>query len=549
MTASPHPAWLLEDENGRPVSTFFPTVAKMIRIKTAGEVEEHVQVSLRFKGGKSTEVQVPLLGLDCVDWFALDRRCILAPNPRTSGYYIANIIRMGVANAPVEERQRLNRLGIHCLGDEVLFVAGDRLITRSDRSTTVQNLEVQDLGFRLDIDPNLGPKEAFDGMRELISLSDEIGRVLIAHTVAGITRAAFKEAGITPCAVLVILGQSGILKSHYVPHLVQLYNRGDEIRAVTRFNSTNRFIEDVLDEYAECTAVLDDLHTAEARSIKRTNEATAEEIIRRIADDTGRGRKEGKALIQKKFRGNAVFIGEYTIGKESTIPRALVAELTRAPDGRVLDKFQRHQPLLVSTFYFFFLRWYVGHFHEICGVIDRDLTEFRGQTANSGTHGRLKDTYFYLQAAYKIFLEFCTDSGFCEEQDALDEYDEFAKILLGLIRAQQARFKPEKRDCEQDYLGAIRYLYQQKRFRLADSKEQFQKKEYDGLFYYRCLCLRGKCLERELEKIFPDFNLKNAITALQKKDALKLVSSKNTIQISGLNGVRFYAIRMKHLQD
>lgn len=547
MIASPHPAWLLADENERPVGTFIPRVAKIIRVRTAGEVEEYVQLELRFKDGGSTEVKVPLLDLDYVDWFMLDRRCILAPNPRTSGCYIANIIRAGVAGAPVEEHQRLDRLGIHRLGEEILFVAGNRLIVPSGHSAAVQNLEVKDLGFHLDIDPNLEPKEAFDGMQELISLSNEIGRVLVAHTVAGITRAAFKEVGFTPCAVLVILGQTGMLKSHYVSHLVQLYNRSDEIRAVTRFNSTNRFIEDVLDEYAECSAVLDDLHTAEARSIKRTNETTAEEIIRRIADDTGRGRKEGKALVQKKFRGNVVFIGEYTIGKESTIPRALVAELTKAPDGRVLDEFQRHQPLLVSTFYSLFIQWYVNHFREICGVIDRDLTEFRSQTANSETHGRLKDTYFYLQAAYKIFLEFCVDSEFCGEQDALDEYNEFVEILYGLIQAQQARFRPEKRDCEQNYLGAIQYLYQQKRFRLADSKEQFQKKEYDGLFYYRCLCLRGQCLERELEKIFPDFNLSDAVQALREKGALKLVSNKNTIQISGLNGIRFYAIKLKFL--
>ena len=42
-------------------------------------------------------------------------------------------------------------------------------------------------------------------------------------TISGIIRAAFKEAGMTPCAVLVIVGKSGMLKSHYVPHLVQLY--------------------------------------------------------------------------------------------------------------------------------------------------------------------------------------------------------------------------------------------------------------------------------------------------------------------------------------
>ena len=72
------------------------------------------------------------------------------------------------------------------------------------------------------------------GMRELISLSPEIGRVLVAHVISGIIRAAFKEAGFNPCNVLMVIGKSGMLKSHYVPHLVQLYNRSDGIKAEFR---------------------------------------------------------------------------------------------------------------------------------------------------------------------------------------------------------------------------------------------------------------------------------------------------------------------------
>lgn len=69
----------------------------------------------------------------------------------------------------------------------------------------------------------------------------------------------------TPCAVLVIVGKSGMLKSNYIPHLVQLYNRADGIGPATRFNSTKRFIEDALYEYSECTAVIDELRTAKAQ--------------------------------------------------------------------------------------------------------------------------------------------------------------------------------------------------------------------------------------------------------------------------------------------
>ena len=212
-----------------------------------------------------------------------------------------------------------DKLGIQYIENDVIFTAGDRVITRSSTINIEPKIKSGSCLFRLDIDEKLSENQAFDGIRKLICLSPEIGRVLVAHVISGLVRAAFKEAGFIPCTVLVVTGKSGMLKSHYVPQITQLYNRAEGIGADTRFNSTKRFIEDFLSERDECTSVIDDMHTAEAKSIKRNNEITAEEIIRRVSDNTGRGHKEGNSTVQKKFGCNVVFIGEYIIGRESTI--------------------------------------------------------------------------------------------------------------------------------------------------------------------------------------------------------------------------------------
>ena len=99
----------------------------------------------------------------------------------------------------------------------------------------------------------------------------------------------------------------------------------------------------------------DDLHTAESNGIKKRNGDTAEEIIRRISDDTGRGHKEGNISVQKNFGGNVVFSGEYLVGRETTISRILVADITTPPNGKILDIYYRHKPFLVSTFDYCFL--------------------------------------------------------------------------------------------------------------------------------------------------------------------------------------------------
>ena len=452
------------------------------------------------------------------------------------------------------KQQKIEKIGINLLGSEIVFVVGDRVITRS--SSTDFNFEIDlDMShFRLDIDTKLSPEKTFEGMRELICLSSEIGRVLIAHVISGLTRVAFQEAGFTPCAVLVVTGESGMLKSHYVPHITQLYNRADGVRVDSRFNSTQRFIEDIISAHDECTVVIDDLHTAAARSIKRNNEITAEEILRRISDDIGRGHKEGDSSVQKKFGGNVVFIGEYITGRESTMPRALVIKLTKKIDGVILDQYQRKQPLLVSTFYYYFLQWYVDNFEDIYKWIDQRLTQFRKATANSNLHGRLLDTQFYLEISYMLFLEFCKDSGFILEEDALDEYDDFRDQLSKLVHEQQNRYESSKSKAEHiDYLKLIRELHRKGKFRLADSASVYRPEKHDGLIYYECLCLRQKKLEKRLHEVSPDIKISDVIGALKDKDALRRVngSGKLTHQISTLDksvgAQRFYAIKLDFL--
>lgn len=549
------PEWYLKDEKGKVVCTFLPKVLKNIEIKYGEKTDCFVRLELCFKNGENKVIVLSLTGIDNTDWPKIDRRCIIHSNYRNAGKFIANVIRAESISAAVETKYGIERMGIHHIGNTILFAAGDRVITRSSDPKSMPHIELSKLPFSLDIDPELTAREAFNGMRELIAINPELGNVLVAHAVSGIMGAAFLENRFDSCTVLVIVGKSGMLKSSYVPHMIQLYNRKGEIRAVTRFNSTQRYIEEILCDYSECTVVVDDLHTAESKAIKRRNENTFEEIIRRIGDNTMRGRMEGNARKENEFRGNVVFIGEYTIGKASTIPRELVVNITKKPDERVLDKFQRQKPLLVSTFYYYFIQWYVDNFDAICDEIGKRLTAFREKNAGSEIHGRLRDAQFYLQISYMILLEYCIESGFISQDEANEAYSSFGDQIIKLVQAQQARFKAGRENSgDVDYLKLIRRFYKSKRFRLADSEKTFDPDKHDGLIYnkYKCLCLRSASLEKMLWKVLPDVSMKNVITFLMAKKALKHDRDKNTVKISTLNknvgSKRFYAIWLSMLE-
>lgn len=540
--------WLLSDEKDNPVSNFFPQVLGEVSVHTSHGIETYVNLRLYFNDGNPSETfMIPLTDIDKINWLSKDKRCIINSPQRKSKEYIANLIVAGLTNVPnKEEVYFLDRMGIHNINDAIIFVAGDRVIARSSDKDSLPKIKIASLGFKLDIDTMLTPRETFEGVRELIRLSPEMGRPLMAHSISGIMRSAFITAGATPSSILEIIGDSGSFKTFYTPTITQLYNRAEEVKITARLNASDRFIEDILYNYCECTAVIDDRCTAESSKIKKKNDDTAEEIMRRVGDNIGRGRMDGKTMVQIKPRGNAVFTGEYATGVKSTVARGLMVMVTTPIDGRKLDKYQRQQPLMVSTFYYFFIQWYVDNYNKICAELSKRLTKFRETVPE--IHARLRQTQFCLQTAYMMFLQFCLDSGFITMEDASTEYNSFGSQLVDLVRAQNARINPEEQGSEKvNYLKLIRKLYKANDFRLADSVERFKPDKHDGLIYYGCLCLRRNNLEKRIQKIFSDANINDVVKALKVQGALKLVQDKNIVKINGLPSLWFYAIWLEML--
>ena len=540
-------------EKGR---TFDVEVLAEVELCTSMGIERHVKLELHFIYGQNKIISIPFPEIDSIKWFEIDKRCIISPFRHKAGKCLALAIKLSLSKARKQRVLLLDRPGIFNIGGRIIYVAGDKIIGNlSERviiedEESIHDVDLAPLPFKLDIDLKLTIQKAFDGMRELICLSRETGRPIVAHVISGITRTAFKDAGMTPCAVLVIVGKTGSLKTHYVPHLAQLYDRANGIKPDTRFNSTLRYIEDTLYETCEFTKVIDDISTAASAQIKRTNEHSAEEIIRRVSDDTGRGRMEGKTMVQRDFRGNVIFIGEYSVGKESSVPRALVVNITSPPDGRILDKYQRQHPLLVSTFYYYFIEWYVANYYDIVAELDARFTKLRSVLVK-GTHGRLRDTQFYLQTAYMLFLQFCEDSGFITADEAQEDYLDFGRQLAGLIEEQHKRANPDKEESKKIiYMKLIRKLYRNDSIRYADNKKQFIKNpdKYDGLIHYGCLCLRRDKLEKRLRDAVSEAKIDDAIHELVDRNALKLVQEKYQVKISGITS-NFYAIWLEMLND
>ena len=248
--------------------TFDVSVQAEVEKYTSFGIEHHVKLKLVFWDEQYSIITVPLSEIDHIDWFEKDKRCVL--KFAKAAIDLPTQIKLALNDAPKEKMLRLDHTGIYDINGNIVYVAGDKVIgslpdkDNWPKNATIHGIERVPLPFKLDIDTSLTKQQVFEGMRKLICLSSEIGRPLIAHAISGITRAAYKAAGMTPCAVLVIVAKSGKLKTYYCPHMTQLCNRSISIGPVSRLNSTTRFIEDILYEFSECTSVVDDLHTAES---------------------------------------------------------------------------------------------------------------------------------------------------------------------------------------------------------------------------------------------------------------------------------------------
>jgi hypothetical protein len=535
MKRLPEIDWFLydiKDDQKKPVCTFNAEVTAVAEVHTSAGAELHPVLKLTFARGDPLEVTVPLAGIERIDWSSLDKRCILNPDCPKAKQYLANIIRLGLTNEDieVETRYRLERTGLHHLGKGLVYNMGNRVATWSPDNEPLPKYELAPSSFNLDIDTDRYSKRAaFDGMRELISLS-EIGRPLAAHSISAISRAAYIAVGAPPCSVIDIVTTTGKFKTYYSATLTQFYNRNENVAPISRMDGTVRFIEEILYEYSECTAVIDDKCTAASRAIKRKNDDTAERITRNVGDKTGRGRMSGKTRVQLEPRGNVVTTSEYETGIKSTAARGLILPLVNPIDGSHMDKYQRQEPLIISTFYFHYVEWYVSRYHDICAMLTTRLTNFRKNPPQ--IHPRLRDTQFALHTAYMMLMEFCKDSGFITVEEANAETNSFASQLVKLIQAQHTRINPGDDEADEvDCLKLIRKLCESKSFRLAKSKEVFNPDKHDGLLYYDCLCLRREILDAKIRKIIRGVKIDDVVKNLAAQKALKLVDNKHTVRI------------------
>jgi len=532
----------------RHISNFWPIVVSRVELKNGDNVTILVKLKLVFADSVEDEIfTMPLESLDKICWpNEINLRCILSPDVPKANEHIASIIRSQCFTALLENMGDIDRLGTHIVEGIPVFNAGNQLIWPDSISIKPSVKWEPSPNIRLAIDSNYSEQDADVGMMKIINLSSESGRLLFAFNLLNVMREAFSIVGVTPRSCIFMYGPTGVKKTTFARFQLQLYNRDETFEPLIRLNASVAAAVRLLYEKSDCVVGLDDLFPAQDRDIHRLQEKTLLEILRIIGDGIEPARMRGQKIAKSPPRCGVLFTGEYYIGEGSDAARLLPVRMTIPIDNDKMSACQR-EPLMLSTFYHFFIRWYITNFDTICGLLKEWIAIYR--STKTGIHDRLQEMQFCLEAAFKLYLTYRIEKGFISKDVSLEQYSSFYQQLRGIVREQNNRANRSKvLNPNIDHLALIRSIYHQKSFSLVTSIKDFEIKEHDGIIHNDHLYLRRDKLLKLIRVYEPSVDFDDILENLKMHQALKKGNSSNSKQLhGGRRNLRFYVVKLSKL--
>ena len=396
------------------------------------------------------------------------------------------------------------------------------------------------MSHHLDIDPSLDEKESISRMRKFIGLCGDTGKVLLALKLGSLMLSAYFEAGMNPHICINLLGSTGMKKTTYASYLIQTYDRKKSIQQPVRLTASLAASTQILMNTRDDVVIFDDLCPSDYSDIKKQQEETFTQVIRYVGDGSVPARLKGKSISEIAPQCSVLFTSEYNICTGSDAARVLTVNMNHV-DDKGLEYFQ-DRPLIVSTFYHHFVKWFVNHYDAVVDKFKKKNETSR--ETQCGFHKRLQQTIYFLHAAYDIFLRYCFENQLIEAWAVKKEEEDFWIMLDSFAKEQEKRVRQKKfiETTPTDYIAQIRNMVCNNQLTVAPNKAQFSKGRYDALIYDGCIYITSQ----GLHKCFPDYSFRNIIRKLKDEGYLQYCENEKQFSkhIFGLGGQRFYVFHL-----
>lgn len=510
-----------------------------------GDEGQFISVDLDFGDSKPcSQCRIPVQDLSKFNWEDIDLRCQYNSkySPTRIKRAIANKIRFAICNDHIRSITSVvfDKTGIYKIADKPVFCVGKEVICSPLLDKSSLEFNTDKVLERMDIDTNLNEKDSIEQMLALVGLCHEPGMVILSQVAVYLMRRIYADIGIKPCVCVFLYGETGKKKTTYSSFLTQIYNRASGIKNPVRLNASIPAAVSLLAEARDCVTIFDDLFPADSKNIRNKQEETLGEIIRFIGDGTVPAKVRGKNVKTFEPECGVLFTGEYIVGTGSDAARIFPVEMQNV-DGELLSYFQEN-PLIVSTFYYYFMIWIIEKYDDITEFLKAKDDEYH--KSNFEMHGRLKRTLYFLDSSFACIMCFCTEKGYLSVEEAEEIQQSFQDIIIDIALKQQHMVdeKIPEATVSDDYLSYIAKCYNDGTIFYANNYNEYTEGLHDGVIHNGCLCLRGEWLS----KVFPNIPLNKIADSLTVQRAL-VRGKQASKQISNLKGKRFYFILLTAL--
>lgn len=512
---------------------FWPKVVNKVDVNDDGVIISYAKCNLLFSMGNEITVEIPVNELKKLNWIEMNTLCILNPDVPKATEHIVNIILLQYNIAPLETATLINRNRAYNIDGNRVYSVGDKLIW-ADNIKEKPRVVFESLpNTRLVIDPDCTEKEAIAGIMRLVNLSN-IGEILFSFILLYIQRDMFKEVKLTPKISALIYAPTGWKKTTYANLMTHIFNRDMPLEQPSRLDASSAAAINRLYERDNSIVLLDDY-------MQDSYADTIHNVLRVVGDGIEPARMRGYNIAKKPPRCGLLMTGEFNYyGQKSDAARLLPLKMTAPIDSAQLTVCQ-NEPLILSTFISFYIKWYISNYDELCRLINEWLTVYRNTPPT--VHARLEETQFIIEASYRLFLTYCKEKEFIIPEHAIAKYNSFHKDLRAIIKEQDNRIKQDngEKPRQIDYLKIIRELYQKGCFCLATTAKDFSKTDDDGIIKGDYICFRKDKLLAKIRTVEPSADFEEIIKDLLKKLALKPGTESTSRKLDG-SKLRFYFV-------
>lgn len=261
-----------------------------------------------------------------------------------------------------------------------------------------------------------------------------VAGVLMLYALASYTDAPFTDAGFPLAHCMMIIGESGFLKTSFAREIFSPFLDYDKRIYSVRGTEASM---NVLHEVAfDDTLVIDDYNMEGSKMQINHKTKVIQGLIRGYSDKTPRTKYGGDNNVkQYAMRGGCVFTAEtQMIGQLKSGELRYIKVFAHKPFDKTRVAFLHNNPNIVPTFYAGYINYIEENYAEIVSYIKKEFMTNR--TLLDIPEPRMKDAYIHLKITADILEKFLGESLMYESKGYINTIESLKISLYNMVNQQ-----------------------------------------------------------------------------------------------------------------